>query len=373
MLWAFTLLLPGLAMPSVARAQDLYIGTHMGKGSQGIYLAHFHPDTGELSPAELAAETPDPTFLAVDPAKHFLYAVNENAASVSAFAVSAPSGKLTPLDKQETGGPGPCHLALDATGRMLVVANYSGGSFAAFPVAADGSIGPRATFIAFTGKGPNAQRQDAPHAHAAVFSPDNRFVLINDLGTDRTMVYRVHPETAGIEPDDPPFATADAGAGPRHLVFGPAHRFVYVLNEMASTVTRFSWTPSSGALVKVDSISALPPDFHGSNTAAEIVAAPDGRTLYTSNRGHDSIAVFHISSGGALKLIENIPTLGHTPRSFTLDPSGRWLLAANQDSNNITIFRVDRRTGRLTATPKAIDVPSPICLLFPKSAENRFN
>jgi 6-phosphogluconolactonase len=360
-------------LQTLASAQTLYIGTYTGKGSKGIYVARFRPGRGELSGPELAAETPDPSFLAANrlaasptgKSPRYLYAANEGSAEVSAFAVAPDSGKLTFLNKQETGGGGPCHLALDATGRMLVVANYGGGSIASYPIGANGQIGPRRAFIAFTGSGPNAQRQEAPHAHAAVFSPDNRFVLINDLGTDRTMVYHVHPENAALQPADPAYARADAGAGPRHLAFGPGGHFVYVVNELASTVTRFAWEPGSGTLKKMGSVSALPAGFHGSNTAAEIVIAPGGRALYTSNRGHDSVAVFSIASDGGLRLIQNVATGGHAPRSFTLDPSGRWLLAANQDSNNITVFRVDPETGRIAATGKSIEVPSPVCLLFP--------
>lgn len=346
------------------QAQDLYIGTYTGKGSQGIYVARFHPAAGDLSQPELATATTDPSFLAVSPNKPLLYAVNEGASEVSAFAIVPSSGKLTFLNKQATGGGGPCHLALDHGGRMLVVANYGGGSFATYPVRAGGEIGPRQAFIAFTGSGPNAQRQEAPHAHSTVFSPDGRFVLINDLGTDRTMVYRVHPATAEVEPANPPYAAADAGAGPRHLAFGPGNRYVYVVNELASTVTRFAWEPSAGALKKIDSVSALPADFHGSNTAAEILIARNGRALYTSNRGHNSIAVFQVGDDGGLRLIQNVPTGGRTPRSFTIDPTGRWLLAANQDSNNIAVFRVDPETGRIAATNKSIAVPSPVCLLF---------
>jgi 6-phosphogluconolactonase len=345
-------------------AQTLYIGTFTEKGSKGIYKTEFRTGTGELSEAVVAAETHDPSFLIVNRTNTNLYAVNEGSAEVSAFAVDPATGNLSFLNKQPTGGDGPCHLALDATGRMLVVANYAGGSFATFPIETGGAIGPRKQFLQFQGSGPNHDRQAAPHAHEAVFSPDNRFVLINDLGTDRIMVYRADPARAALAPA-PRNGVADPGAGPRHLVFGPGNRFVYVLNEMASTVTRFAWDAKSGALKKIDSVSALPPDFHGSNTAAEIAIASNGRTLYTSNRGHDSIAVFQVASGGALRLTQNAAIGGHTPRSFTLDPSGRWLLVANQDSNSITVLRVDAGTGRLTATPKSIQVPSPVCLLFP--------
>ena len=350
--------------PEANPVRRFYIGTYTSHGSKGIYSATFDMRTGAISTPNLAAPAVDPSFLALHPQIPFLYAVNEGSNQVSSFSISPGSGELKPINQVSSGGGGPCHLALDASGRMLIAVNYGGGSFSSFPVSPDGQIGTGATFVQFAGSGPNPKRQESPHAHFAYFTPDNRFSLITDLGTDRIMVYRVHPETAVVDPADPPFARSDPGAGPRHLTIGPDHRFAYVLNEVQSSVTRFAFNGASGALRGLDTVSSLPPGFHGASTAAEIVVDPQGHWLLVSNRGDDSLVVFHIDSSGALHQIQRVPSGGRTPRSFTLDPSSRWLLAANQDSNNVCVFRIDPASGRLSATATSVAVSSPVCLLF---------
>ena len=341
-----------------------YIGTYTSSGSKGIYTARFNDRTGTISNVRLAATAVDPSFLALHPRHPFLYAVNEGSSQVSSFAVAPDSGQLKPLNQLSSGGAGPCHLAVDRTGRVLLVANYGGGSFASISIRENGELGNLTKVEQFAGSGPNRKRQESPHAHFAHVTPDNRFVLVTDLGTDRIMIYHLHPETASVEPDKPPFAVADSGAGPRHLVFSPDQRFAYVLNEINSTVTRYAYASATGTLTKLDSVSTLPPGFHSENTAAEIVAAPSGKWLMVSNRGDDSIVVFHVDSSGALHQTQRISSGGRVPRSFTFDPSGRWLLAANQESGNIATFEFEPASGRITAALGAARIASPVCLLF---------
>jgi 6-phosphogluconolactonase len=332
--------------------RTVYLGTYTQKGSQGIYIARFNGKTGALSQPELAAESADPSFLALHPSGPYLYAVNEGTAQVSAFSVDAATGKLTLLNQQSTGGKGPCHLALDSTGRMLAVANYDGGSLATFPVAPDGRIGDRKTFIQFSG--------EKPHGHSTTFTADNQRLLVNDLGGDATHVYKVTPDTAEITEES--VGKAEPGAGPRHLAIAPSAKFVYVLNELRSSVTRFSF--AGGALQKLDSVSTLPPSFKGKNSGAEIAFGSRGRYLYTSNRGNDSIAVFAVDPGGIIRVVQTTSSGGHTPRSFAIDRSGKWLLAANQDSDNIVVFHIDPKTGWLKQAGVEVKLSSPVCVLF---------
>lgn len=359
--WFVTLAWASLSV--LLTAEPVYFGTYTAKGSKGIYRAEFDPRTGTLSQPELAVSANDPSFVIIHPAKPYAYAVDEGGNKVSAFQIVPGSGALKLINQEDAGG-GPCHLALDATGRMLAVANYGDGSYATFPVRADGGLGKRASYVKLSGKGPDAARQEAPHAHSVTFTPDNRFLLMDDLGTDRTMVFRVHPETAQLEAAST--GMADAGAGPRHLAIDPKGRFVYVLNEMKATVTRFGWDGKQGTLKKVDTVSSLPASFHGENTAAEIAIGRDGRTLYTSNRGHDSIAVFRVEPDGTLRLLGNVPSGGKEPRNFALDSTGGWLLAANQNSGNVVVFRLDRTTGMPTATGQQISISQPVSIAFAK-------
>jgi 6-phosphogluconolactonase len=340
--------------------RTVYFGTYSKKGSQGIYVARFNEKTGALTQLRLAAESSDPSFLALHPSGPYLYAVNEGSAQVSAFSIDAASGKLTLLNQKPTGGDAPCHLALDSTGRMLAVANYTGGSLATFPVGPDGRLGDRKSFIQFAGGGPNSQRQEGPHVHSTTFTADNQFLLVDDLGGDATHVYKVMPQTADITEES--VAKSDPGAGPRHVAIAPGGKTVYVLNEIRSTITRYLF--AAGTLQKVDTVSTLPPGFHGTNTTAEIAFGAKARYIYASNRGHDSIAVFRVDPGGTISLVQHASTGGHTPRSFAIDSSGKWLLAANQDSDNIVVFHIDSKTGWLKQAGIEIKVGSPVCVLF---------
>jgi len=350
----------------------IYVGTYTGPESKGVYAFRFDPTTGKSTPVELAAETTNPSFLAIDPSQRYLYAANEvgdykgeKSGSVTAFAINRKTGKLTFLNEVSSRGAGPCHVALDKTGKYVLVANYDGGSVAAFPVLADGKLGDASAVVQHSGHGPNAERQEAPHAHEIQMTPDNRFAIAADLGLDELLVYRFEATKGTLAPNVPPFAQVEPGAGPRHFAFHPNGKFVYTLNEMGGSVTSFAYDASAGTLHRLQTISSVPKDFKGHNDSAEIVADHHGKFLYASNRGPDGIAVFAIDPAkGTLKLVEHVPTKGKAPRNFAIDPTGKYLFVANQESNNIVVFRIDRKSGRLTDTGKLLNVPSPVSIVF---------
>ena len=350
-----------------------FVGTYTSKTtSKGIYACHFDAEKGQLTPIGVAAETADPSFLAVDPGGKYLYAVNGIgnfnggvSGAVSAFAIHAKTGTLTFLNQVPTRGAGPCYVSLDKNGSFVLVANYDSGSIASFPVHEDGSLGTTSGFVQHSGSGPNKERQEGPHAHWIGTSPDNRFALAVDLGLDQVIVYGFDSSKGIFTPLLSGFAKVKPGAGPRHLAFHPSGRFAYVLSEMDSSVTVFSYQAKNGAFSSLETISALPKDYSGSREAAEIAVHPSGKFLYTSNRGHDSIAVFAIDEKkGTLKSLGQVLTGGKTPRHFAIDPTGAYLLAENQESNNIVIFHIDPLTGSLTPTGQTVDAPSPVCITF---------
>jgi 6-phosphogluconolactonase len=364
----------GAASETAPAGLLVYFGTYTGPGSKGIYVSRFDSATGRLTPAELAAETPNPSFLAVRPDGRFLYAVNEvghfqgkNSGSASAFAVDRATGRLTLLNQSASGGADPCHATVDRSGRSLLVANYSGGSIAALPIGPDGRLGEASAVVQHKGSSVNRERQAGPHAHSIDLDAANRFALVDDLGLDKVLVYRFDPARGTLVPHDPPSASVAPGSGPRHLAFHPDGRHVYVINEMLLTITAFRYDPERGALDVAQTLSTLPagvaprPEY----STAEVRVHPSGRFLYGSNRGHDSIAVFAIErETGALTPVEHVPTGGKTPRNFTLDPTGTYLLVANQGSDSVVVFRVDADTGRLQATGQTLHVGSPVCVTF---------
>ena len=350
----------------------VYIGTYTGPKSQGIYVTRFDPAAGRLTSPELAAKTANPTFLALHPNRRCLYAVAETGTwggqpvgAVSAFRISPETGSLTLLNQQSSGGAGPCHLALDRTGKCLLVANYGSGSIALLPLQAEGALGQPSATIQHHGSSLNPQRQQGPHAHFITPDPANRFLLTCDLGLDKVLLYRLDAVQGSLAPHDPPWATLEPGAGPRHLAFHPNGRWLFVINELASSLTAFAYDARGGSLKQLQSLSTLPATFAGNNSGAEVQVHPSGKFVYASNRGHDSIAAFAVESRtGRLSLVAHQSTQGKTPRHFALDPTGRWLLAENQDSDNIVVFRVDAQTGRLTPAGQEVKVGSPVCVLF---------
>jgi len=350
----------------------VYIGTYTGPKSQGIYVYKLTVATGKLTPLGLAAESNNPGYLAIDPTHRYLYAVNEIAdyegkksGSVSAFTIDHKTGKLALLNIVASGGSGPTHLVVDKTGKYVLVANYGAGSVGLFPILAGGRLGEAQAILPQTGHSVNPQRQEAPHAHSIYVSPDNRFAVSADLGTDQVYVYRFDASKGTLTPNQPPYVTVAAGSGPRHFAFDPHGRFGYVIQEMGSSISAFSYDAIRGWLHQLQTISTLPSNYKGSSTCAEVESHPYGKFLYGSNRGHDSIAVFAIDPvKGTLVPLEYVSTEGKTPRGFGMDPTGHYLIAANQDSNTLVVFRVDPTTGRLTPTGQKEDVPSPVCVMF---------
>jgi len=352
----------------------VYVGTYTAEGStsKGIYAYRYDPDGSTLTSVGLVAETTNPSFLAIHPNHRFLYAVNETgdykgqkSGAVTAFSIDHGTGKLTQLNQVASGGADPCYITVDKSGKYVLVANYTGGSIAVFPVLADGRLGEASAFIQHSGHGANPKRQEGPHAHSIDLPADNRFAIVDDLGLDETLVYKFDSAKGSLTLNDPPFAQAAAGAGPRHFAFHPNGKFGYVLDEMGSTVSAFSYDGAKGVLHPLQIISSLPKGFTGQNDAAEIEVHPSGKFLYASNRGHDSIAVFAIDQKqGTLTPIEYVPTKGASPRNFAIDPIGKLILAENEKSDNIVVFRIDLQTGRLTPTGKVLDISQPVCVKF---------
>jgi 6-phosphogluconolactonase len=350
----------------------VYVGTYTGGSSKGIYVCRFAAATGALEPRGLAAASPDPSFLAVSPDHRHLYASNEiedyagrRSGSVSAFAIEGGAGKLRPLNVVASGDPGPAHLSLDRSGKWVLVANYRVGSVVVFPVLADGRLGMATAHLAHAGHSINPKRQAGPHAHSVYVSPDNRFALSPDLGTDQVYVYRFDAGRGALEPNRPPFITVAPGTGPRHLGFDPRGRFVYLVQEFGGILTVFSWDAEAGTLHPLETFPAAPRDYAGYNNCAEVFVHPNGKFLYVANRGHDSIGVFAIDPGhGTLTRVEYASTQGKTPRSFALDPSGSYLVAANQESNSVVSFRLDPETGHLTPTGQKLGIRAPACVVF---------
>lgn len=363
--------LPASATTTTQGKYLVYVGTYTDHGSKGIYAYRFDSSTGKLTSLGLAAETAEPSFLAVDSSGRFLYAVNEAetyngqpTGAVSAFAIQPDTGKLSLLNQVSSRGTDPAHIALDQTGKYALVANYTSGSVAVFALLKDGRLGDVTSFVQHTGSSVNPERQKGPHAHAVALSPDNRYVVVADLGLDQLLTYSFDAAkgTLGAKPQ---ITKTSPGAGPRHLAFSSDGRFLYLINEMQSSVAAYSYDSTFGALHELQTISALPRRVTSEDTAAEIEIDPSGKFLFTSNRGNDSIAVFAIDSQtGMLTHVETDSTGGKTPRNFAIDPTGSWLLAANQDSDNIVVFRIDQKTGHLKPTGDVFQLPSPVCLTF---------
>lgn len=350
----------------------VFFGTYTRKLSKGIYVSRFNPADGKLSEPELAAELTNPSWVAIHPKQRALYSVAETSnyqgqktGAVAAFALDPATGKLTKLNELPSHGTSPCHIAVDRTGRCAVVANYGTGTVACYPIRSDGSLGEASAVIQHTGSGPNPSRQQGPHAHQVVISSDNRFVFVPDLGLDKVMIYRLDPAKGTLTPNDPAFAETPPGSGPRHMAFHPKGRYAYVICELGSLIAAYSYNAARGAFTQLATVSTLPREFSGRNSTAEIEVHPNGRFLYGSNRGHDTIAVFTIdSSEGTLALVEHVPTQGKTPRNFKIDPSGNFLIAANQDTDNALVFRIDPSTGRLSPTGQTLQLGAPVCVEF---------
>jgi 6-phosphogluconolactonase len=357
-----------LAAPAMLAQYTAYFGTYTKpEKSKGIYAGRYDASSGKITAIALAAQTSNPSFLAVHPNGRFLYAVNEVATGeVSAFAIDRATGMLKLLNSVNSRGNGPCHLALDSTGKWLFAANYNNGSAAVFPVHPDGSLGDASTSHQHEGSSVNVARQRGPHAHGTFVSPDNRFVFVPDLGLDKIMTYRVTPQ-GNMPAGDPPFLKIAPGSGPRHLAFHPNGKFAYILTEMGIRVVACRYDAERGALTDFQMADAAPVNRSPNMSGAEVEVHPNGRFLYASVRGDNSIAIFSIDpESGRLTDAGRVSTEGKTPRAFAIDPAGNYLFAANQDSDTVVEFAIDQHTGALTKTGDPIEIQSPVSIVFVK-------
>lgn len=362
---------PGREAP--AGEWRLYVGTYTGEGrSRGIYALTLDRESGALRDRGVVAETASPSYLALAPNGRWLYAVNEltefggrPSGAVTAFARDPRSGALTSLGQQASRGGAPCYVTVDRAGRYLLVANYVGGNVVLLPIDSDGRLGEATALIQHAGSGPNAERQAGPHAHCIILDAPNRFAVAADLGTDTVFVYRVDDRRGLLAAADQPAVKLRPGAGPRHLAFAPGARTLYVVNELDSTLVALAYDPYRGQLSERQTLSTRPAGATGANFPADLHVHPRGHTVYASNRGDDTIAVFSVAPDtGRLALVQTVSTGGRWPRNFALDPTGTQLLVANQRSESVVGFRIDAQTGRLSATGARVEMPTPVCLLF---------
>jgi len=339
----------------------------VGSGHKNISAFWLNMTSGALTPIGEVAQLAAPSFLAISPNHRCLYAISEGQSQdnsfVSAFRIDSKTGKLALLNQQPSGGSGPCHVEVDHSGMNVLAANYGSGSVSVFHLDKIGALGRMSAFIQDHGSSVNPQRQKGPHAHCIVTDSNDKFVFVCDLGLDKVLVFKFDRSMGSLVANDPPFALVKPGAGPRHIAFHPNHRYAYVINEMASTLTAFACDRGRGVLREIEDQPLLPKDFKGRNTAAEVAVHPSGKFVYASNRGDDSIVVFGCDPHtGRLTFIERDSTEGKTPRNFEIDPSGAFLLAANQSSGTIIVFRIEPKTGRLQPTGNKAVADTPMCV-----------
>jgi len=397
---ALILLTAGLPLATAVSAHDywMYVGTYTARGGGGIYAFRFHPATGKVEPAGLAAGrlweanahaswssvprmlsqiragwpnakaiargVQNPVSLAVHPNGRYLYSADElPVPNVSAFRIEPSTGRLTMLNSVSSGGKLPTFLTVDKTGSDVLVANYDAGNIAVLPIGGDGYLREATCVVVHRDSGAGPKR--VPHPHSINVSPDNRFAIAADMGLDRVYVYRFDPHAGTLAPNDPPFVETPAGAGARHLAFDPGGKFAWLIEESGSIIKTLEWNAAKGIFLPLGTARTIPEDFHGENATAEILVHPNGKFLYGSNRGHDSIAVFAIdASTGALTPVEYVSTRGSRPRSFAIDPSGRYLFVANVETQNVIEFKIDPVTGSLAMTGTILPVPFPDSVKF---------
>jgi 6-phosphogluconolactonase len=339
----------------------------------GIHAFQFNTTTGSLKPLHRTADAQNPFFLAISPDKKSLYAIHAEKFGgpddefVTAHAIEGTSGQLKRLNQQSTRGTASCYLDVDATGKTVLVANYSSGSVAALPVKPDGQLAEAASFVQHEGTSADPQRQKGPNAHSFVISPDNRFALAADLGIDKIMIYRLDASTAKLTANKTqPFAALAPGSGPRHLAFHPEGKHLYAINELKNTITVFDYGTESGTLKERQTIPTLPADFTGKSFTADLKVTPDGKFLYGTNRGHDSIARYRIGEDRTLMLLGIEPSLGKGPQNLLITPDGKWLLCANMPGNSVVVFKINPETGAITATGEPVSMPMPSCIRWLK-------
>jgi len=347
----------------------LLVGTYTNGKSEGLYTYKFNSVTGDFSYVSVAKNCKNPSYLAVSPNEKYVYAVNETnsktnfGGQVTAFSFNKQNGILSEVNKQSSGGNDPCYITVDKSGKWVVIANYTSGTVSVLPIKKDGSLDSAVTVIQHEGSGVNSDRQEGPHAHSTVLSHDNDYLFAQDLGIDKIMIYAFNNKTGQLIPAPTPYVEVEPGAGPRHFDFHPNNKYAYLIEELTGSISVYNYQ-GHGQLALIQNISALPPDYTGPVGSADIHVSPDGKFLYASNRGEsNTIAILKINQQtGMLTLVGHQSTLGKTPRNFNFDPSGNFLLAANQNSDDVVIFKRDKQTGLLTDTGKKIVVGNPVCI-----------
>ncbi|MBM4069964.1 MAG: lactonase family protein [Planctomycetes bacterium] len=382
-LWRYlVLIMAGLALDIDAHqtsAEELVFISSFAPGKEGaIHACRLDLATASLKPLQRTTGIENPFYLAIAPNQKYLYSIHarqfggKEHEEIAAYRIAGSKGELQLLNRQSARGTAACFLDVDATGKTVLVANYSTGSVAALPVQEDGALGKASSFIQHTGSSVDPARQKEAHAHCFVVSPNNQFAYAADLGMDQVLCYRLDAAGSKLTPGVQPFVRTPPGAGPRHLTFHPNGKRVYVINELANSVTRFDHDAASGILIERQTIATLPKDFAGKSYCADLKITPDGRFLYGTNRGHDSIASYRIAEDGRLTLIGIEPSLGKGPQNLAISPDGKLLLCANLPGNNVAVFRIDQKTGRLTSAGDPVTLTSPSCiriLRLPKSQE----
>ncbi|MEI9809170.1 MAG: lactonase family protein [Bacteroidota bacterium] len=356
-----------ILLTSAGQENYLITGTYTGGKSEGIYVFKFNSSDGSAKEVS-HVHTSNPSYVAISPDQRFVYAVLENAdnkgkgGGISAFSFNKETGVLTYINQQPTGGDHPCYVEIDKTGKWVAAGNYSSGSLSILPVNTDGSLGTTTTHIQHEGSGVNKQRQEKPHVHCTVFSPDNKFLFVPDLGIDKVMIYAFDVATGKLSPAKQPFAKSVDGSGPRHFVFHPTNKYAYLIEELSGTVETFQY--KDGGLKNIQRISTMPANDTSFAGSADIHISPDGKFLYASNRSTaNTIAIYKINpTDGTLTLLAHQSTLGNGPRNFNFDPTGNFLLVGNQNSDQVVIFKRDNVTGLLNDTGKRIEVGKPVCL-----------
>ena len=353
---------------SLAGEPLIFISSFAAGDKGAIEAFSLDSSTGRMNRIQRTTGVEHPFFFVISPDQKFLYSIHAKSfggrepEEVAAYALEGRTGRLKLLNRQSTHGTASCYVAIDATGKTVLVANYTMGSVASFPVQNDGSLGAAASIIQHVGSSIDPVRQKGPNAHCIVISPDNRFAFAADLGTDQVLSYRVDKTTAKLTPNTPPFSKAPAGAGPRHLTFHPDGKHVYVINELQNSVTMSDYDANSGVMIDRQTISTLPTGFQGVSHCADLKITPNGKFLYGTNRGHDSIACYRIEADGSLKLIAIEPSLGKGPQNLLITGDGKRVLCANMPGNSVAVFEIDDQTGRLKSIGEPFEITSPSCI-----------
>lgn len=361
-----------LSVSSQSSAEDplVFVAAFKSGDDGAIHALTLDLDSGKLTPLAQTTDVENPFFMALSPDRKFLYSIHAKAfggeenEEVAAYAVEGRTGKLRLLNRQSARGSASCYLDVDATGKTVVVANYTSGDVASLPVNGDGSLGEAVSYFKHEGTGGDPQRQKGPNAHSFVISPDGRFAFAADLGIDKVMSYRLDPATATLTPNDPPFVKSPPASGPRHATFHPGGKFFYVINEIGNTISVFAYAADGGVLTELQTISTIPDDFEGRTHTADLKITPDGKFLYGTNRGHDSIAAYRIGDDGKLSLLGIEPSLGKGPQNLAITPGGQQLLCANMPGNNVVVFQIDPETGGLKPVGEPVEIPMPSCIMI---------